>query len=167
MDRVEPHITIVPPFDLADPVENKGWWQQQIDQMGELSSFSIQLGQPAYFGRRVLFLSVHDVTGESGIAVHEQALYRLRERAQAYVRDHLKVDETRREDFHPHLTLAMQSFGTSLEDMRRLEQDANDLVEELPNFRVTSLRIYVLENRRWQRLIDAGFTDAKEKAQLK
>ncbi len=61
------------------------------------------------------------------------------------------VSQSEERPFHPHLTLAMLSFGTSYNDMKRLARNADEIGKALPSFAVRSVRVYARQKTRWER----------------
>ena len=140
--HVEPHITILPP---AEYTQASTMEQGLLTALSSTSSFTIQLGTPSYFGKRVLFFSVLD---------EGRSLQNLRDSVWEEVNrirftDQLPIIEDSRA-FHPHLTLAMSSFGTPFVIMQQMETEAKVLAESFPPFLVRSVKVYVRDQIGWR-----------------
>ncbi len=142
VQHVEPHITILPP---AEYVQVSTLEEGLLTALSSVNSLTIQLGAPAYFGKRVLFFSV----------LHEGTVL-------PFLRDSVweEVNRTRIADslpaiedsraFHPHLTLAMSSFGTPFTIMQQMEAEAKVMVASFPPFLVQSVKVYVRDQKGWR-----------------
>lgn len=144
--RIEPHITLVPPFDITDPT---AYIRALQEPLRSRIPFSLQLGQPDSFGSRVLFLSVQDTTGMLH-SLHS-ALY---ERALEHVHSQGTRQDKEERPYHPHLTLAMTSFGTSQNDMLHIREDALVDVASYSSIQVSSVRVYKKEKECWSPYVD-------------
>ncbi|MHB1630121.1 MAG: 2'-5' RNA ligase family protein [Bacilli bacterium] len=188
-DHIEPHITLVPPvgWERAD-----AWLHALRTALERHAPFALSLGACAWFGQRTLYLSVlyHDgnrgapvvprgpagaprpdgpavdlagALGEDGPAV--DPLRALRQDLLAVTRSwraHGLVSQGEERPFHPHLTLAMSSFGTTRSDMRRLAWEADRLSRALPSFAVRSVRVYARHETRWERHDDLALDGADD-----
>ncbi len=140
--HVEPHITILPPAEY----ENASTLERGLGKALEtIPDFSIRLGEPGYFGKRVLFLSVlHDEA-----RLNELRNNVLTEVNRSRMEDGLAPIEDNR-PFYPHLTLAMASFGTSYSNMQDMEVEARLLSSSFQPFTVQTLQVYVRGSKGWQ-----------------
>ena len=142
VQHVEPHITILPPSEYT---QSSSLEQGLLTALSSLPSFTIQLGAPGYFGKRVLFFSIlHD--GKSLPLLRNSVLEEVnRTRAN----DGLPVIEDSRA-FHPHLTLAMSSFGTPYAIMQQMEIEAKVMAKLISPILVQSVKVYVREQKGWE-----------------
>lgn len=132
-NHIEAHITLKAPLFLGDP----NTWLPALRQVCQKTApLTVRLGPPQFFGHdAVLYLTVH---GEGLPALHRQLLSCLRpfERGRDGQRRH------EGDDYHPHLTLAMRSFGVSAEEMKRAAEEASRSLASFPPFLVSSVRVY-------------------------
>lgn len=147
--HVEPHITIIPPHEYTQvSVLIKG----VLAGLARTSNCQIRLGVPAYFGKRVLYFSVHSP---------DQALHSLRNAVLNAVNEQLlqaklpPVEDER--TFHPHLTLAMVSFGTPFSVMGEMEETAKQMVAHFEPFTIQGLRVYKRAAKGWEVWRDFAF----------
>lgn len=158
--HVEPHITVVPPFDERSPA---ALLQALQTLLAPIHPFILHLGSPAFFGDRVLYLSVSEESNtmeEPAMAEgsDEQALLRLRglllRAVNEYRADTHQPSVDHLQSYQPHLTLAMKSFGTSLSSMAKLYADASVMAPGLNTLRVSFVRAFVRGESRWETLSD-------------
>lgn len=139
--KVEPHITIKPPFPWVEDPET--FLVPLRPALSGLRPFTARLGAPGRFGAGVLFLTV-DSPGMK--ALHLATI--------AAVPTGTGVHEG--EAYTPHLTLAVTRFGISADGMDRMEAEARAELTAFPPFEVTALRCYHRTDKdsRWQPLCD-------------
>lgn len=147
--HIDPHITLIPPLEFTETPFD---WLQMIEQtLAEIQPFSIQLGQPGFFSQRVLFLNVHILRAKGK---ESNALHRMYEKMQSVTEPYRTqasqyAQSSRNGSFHPHLTVAMASFGTSFSVMTQMYADATVLSPLFDPFIVRSVRVFVKTPERW------------------
>lgn len=144
--KVEPHITLRPPFDWdGNPAL---LLQLARDGCRRARPFPLTLGPTGRFQRsRVLFLSVQ--AGPELPAL---------ERALTAALSSISRPNGRSADlaFHPHLTLASGRFGIDDSGLDAMEQETASVLANLPPFTVARVRVYRWgsDDHRWSRLED-------------
>lgn len=153
--HVEPHVTLVPPVEVPEIQPFLSALRTVCDSH---EPFLLPLGQPDTFGKRVLFLSVDRQTGIDRLRA---ALYTgTQELFQA--RGWPLTQDAR--PFHPHLTLAMSSFGTSQDAMLQMREEAQLLASTLLPVPVTAVRVYRREAGGWQQFTDLALRPSDRSA---
>jgi len=143
--HLEPHITLLPPIDVVD---ERGWLEGLTQTAKNCARFPLQLGQPAQFGQRVLYLSV--VSELAPLSALRAAL----KASSATMLQDLDEPMTDERPFHPHVTLAMTSFGTTNESMAQMSTEASGDDSLHTAFIVQAVRVYVRAASGWQTLAD-------------
>lgn len=142
--KVEPHITIQPPFEWNGSTEV--WLEAVRGAVRQLAPFPVELRGTGRFARsRVLFLQ--PVGAE---------LERLQSLVERSLVDLLPPDDRRRsgQGFHGHLTLAAGRFGITDERIDAMEQEAKGEPFATASFTVVALRAYRWGPGRWERFKD-------------
>ncbi len=133
--HLEPHITVVPPFEAF---EKQQWMVEMNQAVHSFPDFSLQLGEPFFFGKRVLSFYVQDVSDVLTALVSS-------------LKDTQEISDRDTRPYHAHLTLAMQSFGTSFEQMLEMKDKAKELLLVLPPLYVEELIVFAREKSGWAR----------------
>ncbi len=133
--HLEPHITVIPPFESF---ENLSWLIDMKQVTCLFSEFSLRLSEPFFFGKRVLSFSVLD---DQAILTDLVGILRGTQQ--------IKDRDTR--PYHAHLTLAMQSFGTSYERMLEMRDKAKMLLMTLPPLHIEEVIVFARETSGWTR----------------
>ncbi len=162
-DHIEPHITLIPPADYTETAE---WLHALQSVLEKHAPFFLSLGSCAWFGQRVLYLSVLlAVAGKGGPVPSADPLGVLRQdlldRTNSWRTQRGLVSQREERPFRPHVTLAMSSFGTGFDDMKNLAREADELSRALVSFPVNAVRVYARQKARWERYDDlalAGFS---------
>ena len=129
----QPHITVLPPFEAEEINIEKS--QQLTLLLRGLTSFTVTLTKTDRFDRSVLFLAVEDV---------EERLYQLHQILENWSgRQELR-------SYHPHLTVAMTSFKTSLAEMERLEEEIEKSSFLPLTFSVHQLVLFAKASKHWE-----------------
>lgn len=143
--KVEPHITIQPPFLWDGPVEP--WLSVAAQAAVQIEPFPVELTGTGRFARsRVLFLQP---VGEG--------LERLQAAVTKALVGILPDDGRRqRQGFHGHITLAAGRFGITDERIDAMEQEARREPFATARFAVKSLQVYRWGpgEHRWSRYKD-------------
>jgi 2'-5' RNA ligase len=145
--KVEPHITIQPPFEWEGSPEP--WLQAVYGALRQVAPFPVQIEGTGRFARsRVLFLTPKG-----------EGLGRLHALVTGALADLLPPDDRRRsgQGFHAHLTLAAGRFGITDERIDAMEAEARREPFAAAGFTATSLRAYRWGDRRWERFKDLPF----------
>lgn len=143
--HIEPHVTLVPPMEVPQPE----WWLEAMQEVCNTEApFALQLGAPDAFGKRVLFLRLED--GANALRLRD-ALYSATQRLTQLHGWPFQVEQR---PFHPHLTLAMESFGTPLAQMDEIRQSATDLAANMSAFTVRAVRVYRRQTGGWKPFAD-------------
>ncbi|MCY0901399.1 MAG: 2'-5' RNA ligase family protein [Firmicutes bacterium] len=156
VERIEPHITLVAPLEVL----NLDLWVSALERVAASTHpFCLQLGSPDYFDRRVLFLSVQ--TGSPELSELRARLYNV---TQTGGQDTSSVPELRDAEraYHPHLTLAMPSFGTPAALFPAIHNEAAALAADTSAFVVASVRLYRKRGSRWSPEQDLAFSTLPE-----
>lgn len=142
-DHVEPHITMKAPQGLVSAHE--GWVSRVQAVCAAVAPMQVRLGAPGWFRRDVVFLGV-EAAGlrkfhDSLVALFDPAFVAPNERGEAW---------------HPHLTLAMRSFGLSKAELAEVHARATTELRDLPAFGAVSVRVYAKEDGGgpWQTFAD-------------
>lgn len=157
-DRIEPHITVVPPAHW----ENPSAWIARLQTVTERwQPFVVAYGIPNRFGARVLFLSVEEIsptgrtTDTPALRALHAALTRETEQ-EAALQDNVDWHaDTRR--YHPHISLAISSFGTPPDAMDALSSAAKSWRDDASPFFVAAIRVYALQGKTWLPYADLPF----------
>ena len=139
--HVEPHITILPPAEYSQSRTLSAGLSAALSEVG---AFEVRLGNPGYFGNRVLFLSVE---GDVELLELREAI--VEKVNLDRVRESLPAIEDKR-GFHPHLTLAMASFGTPFPAMAAMNKEAAEMIAQFRPFRVEKVRAFVRGASGWE-----------------
>lgn len=144
--KVEPHITLRPPFDWNGTPSLL--LQLARDGCRGVQPLTLSLGATGRFHHsRVLFLSVQ--SGPELAAL---------ERALSTALASIARPDPRSADlaFHPHLTLASGRFGIDVGGLDAMEQEAATVLADLSPFTVTRVRCYrwCPGDHRWTRFED-------------
>jgi 2'-5' RNA ligase len=128
-----PHITVLPPFEAEEQNIEKS--QEINDLLRGIPSFTLSLTKLDRFDQRVLFLTVQDVEKRLDELHQILAMWSGRKELRSY---------------HPHLTLAMTSFKTSLREMDRMEEEIekNSLLPLI--FTVHQLVLFAKKSKHWE-----------------
>lgn len=141
--KVEPHITIQPPF-LWDG-RPEPWLDLAAGAARQVAPFPVQLQGTGRFARsRVLFLQP---VGEGLERLHATVTKALAG---------ILPDEGRRQGFHGHITLAAGRFGITDERIAAMEAEAKQEPFATASFTVDSLQVYRWGQgeHRWSRYQD-------------
>lgn len=146
--KVEPHITIQPPFLWEGRPEP--WLEVAAKVVGQLKPFPVELEGTGRFARsRVLFLQPVGVGLERLQAAVTKAMVGI------------LPDEGRpqRPGFHGHITLAAGRFGITDERIDAMEAEAKREQFAAARFEVKSLQVYRWGpgEHRWSRFKDLPF----------
>nr|NNM89512.1 2'-5' RNA ligase family protein [Bacilli bacterium] len=129
----QPHITVLPPFEVEG--ENIERFRELPFLLRGIPSFTLSLKETDRFDLGVLFLTVQDV--ESRLNQLKQTLENWSGR-----------QDLRR--YHPHLTLAMTSFKTSLLEMERMEEEIGRSSLLPFSFKVHQVVLFVKQSKHWE-----------------
>ncbi|GIM45050.1 hypothetical protein DNHGIG_05990 [Collibacillus ludicampi] len=144
--HIEAHITVKSPEYLGDP---KLWMPMLKETCERQEPVEIQLGSPMFFGRSaVLYLSIHS---ERILSFHKAVLACLRPFCPPQDRRRFEGD-----DYHPHLTIAMKSFGLKEHEMQQAFILAAEQLSGFPPFHAKSVRVYqqLEKGHPWKPLYD-------------
>ena len=146
--KVEPHITVKPPFPHEGQPER--FLAPVRAALSGITPLQARLGDPARFGGAVLYLSVLCPGLQ---ALHRAVLQALEPFAPPDPRFH------EGESYTPHLTLAGTRFGVSPGGLDRMEREAEGELSDLNPFTVSFLRCYRRDEKDgpWQPLCDLPF----------
>ncbi len=155
-DHIEPHITLIPPADYTETAE---WLHALQSVLKKHAPFFLSLGSCAWFGQRVLYLSVLPAVASEGAPVPStDPLGMLRQdlldRTNSWRAQCGLGSQSEERPFRPHVTLAMSSFGTGFDDMKKLAREADELSRALASFPVNAVRVYARQKARWERYDD-------------
>ena len=129
-NRLEPHITVIPPSRLNDEEQ----WMNAIEQTAySFSPFDVKLTTTGYFGKGVLFIEAASQDLEK---VHDQ-LSLVTEKYELK-----KPKDFEKRPYHAHLTLGRLWCGFTKEGFVEMEKLANDYLYKHISFTVEFLRIY-------------------------
>lgn len=132
--KVEPHVTVKPPFEWTR--EPEGFLTAARAACLKVRAFPARLGPPGRFARSgVLFLTV---VSEDLSDLHLRVSADLAGLVPPEARPH-------EGGYHPHLTLASRRFGIDEAGLAQMEAEARAELSDLPPFTITALRCY-----RWQ-----------------
>lgn len=151
--HVDPHVTLVPPFEeeqasgLSDAIERA---------LRNAAAPCVGLGEPGFFDDRVLYFRVID--SEGGLPLLRREIFgALRDfRRDAGGRGLVGTDENGpgARVFHPHLTLAMRSFGTPVWAMAQMYAEASVLAPSFAPFSASCVRVFARRDEGWRRYAD-------------
>lgn len=142
--RIEPHITVKAPFD---PPKNNVWLDELRKLCQTIPSFSVELGPPAYFGERVVYLSVKS---EGAISLHQDVI-RIFSETTGY-----RLSRSEGKTYTPHLTLGNIRHGLTSEAIKEMGERAAKELTPYPRFQVEFIRVYQKVNAQtpWTRYTD-------------
>ncbi len=145
-NRLEPHITIVPPIYVAEKAD---WLDALNRTCRHIEPFEVKLKGTGKFGKGVLFISL---TAPRLAEVHEQLML-----ATAPFIAGGKNEKDRA--YHPHLTLGRLWCGFTAEGFRAMKELASDYIAKSGEpFRIDFLRVYEKQpQQRYQKLTDLPF----------
>ncbi|WP_433750800.1 2'-5' RNA ligase family protein [Falsibacillus pallidus] len=127
---VEPHVTVKAQSGLSSDLS----WVPVIKGICQKTSpFKVELGEPAYYAKDVLFLRV-----ESSPLTH----FHLRLVEAISPPEDLIKRYFERENYSPHLTLGQTYWGMSFEELQKMEQKTLDVLSPFPTFDVQHVQIY-------------------------
>jgi len=143
--HVEPHVTVKPPTGLGD---DRKWLDGARDVCSAIRGFSVTLGLPAFFGERVVYLSVHSTELHTLHAALVDGMGT--DVVVSPGRDH------EGDNYTPHLTLGMASFGMRHEEMMLLAERATESLLPISPFNVQFVRVFHKPGKgeRYQTLLD-------------
>lgn len=156
VERIEPHVTLVSPLEVL----NLDAWVSALEHVAASTHpFRLQLGAPDYFAGRVLFMSVQ--TGGPELSELRARLYNV---TRTVVEDSKGVPALRdaQRAYHPHLTLAMPSFGTPASLFPEIHNEAAALAADTSAFIVRAVRLYSKRDSRWSPEQDLAFRQGPE-----
>jgi 2'-5' RNA ligase len=142
-DHVEPHITVKPPQGLASAQE--AWLPRVQAACAPAAPVRVRLGRPGWFRRDVVFLGVE-----------ASGLHELHDSLLAFFDPATVGPNERPGNYHPHLTLAMRSFGLSAAELAEVHARAAAELRDLPTFVAATVRVYAKEDvgKPWRTLAD-------------
>lgn len=130
VNSVEPHITVKMPNGLTHDKK----WINEVEKVCEnFSGFNIQIGEPNFYGTRVLHLTV--ISNE---------LHKLHEKIVNVInppRDSIK-ENYEMDGYTPHISLGITDFGISYEELLEMQKQARIELYPYPKFKAESIRIY-------------------------
>jgi len=142
--RIEPHITMKAPFD---PPKNNLWLEEIRKLCQNTPSFFVELGPPAYFGERVVYLSVKS---EGALSLHREVV-RIFSATTGY-----RLSRSEGKSYTPHLTLGNTRHGLTPAEIKEMGERAKKELAPYPSFQVDFIRVYEKANAQtpWTRLTD-------------
>ena len=146
----EPHITLKAQGGLS---LDRKWLDGVKGVASRFRPFSSSLGEPAYFGETILYLTVHS---PDLFDLHREVVQAVSP-SQEEIRQYFEL-----EAFVPHLTLEKELYPSSIREgvdkpeLEVMEQQAKRELVPYPRFDVTSIRVYELntEKKQYEPLID-------------
>ncbi|MGX1265527.1 2'-5' RNA ligase [Rossellomorea marisflavi] len=147
---VEPHITLKAQGGLSP---DRMWLDGVKGVASRFRPFSLSLGEPAYFGETILYLTVHS---PDLFELHREIVQSVSPSPEE-MREYFEL-----EAFVPHLTLGKELYPSSIRkgvgkpELKVMEQQARRELAPYPRFDVTSIRVYELntEKKQYEPLID-------------
>ncbi|MGG4547657.1 2'-5' RNA ligase family protein [Rossellomorea marisflavi] len=147
---VELHITLKAQGGLSP---DRKWLDEVKGVASRFRPFSLSLGEPAYFGEAILYLTVHS---RNLFDLHREIVQAVSPSPEE-IRQYFEL-----EAFVPHLTLGKELYPSSIRDgvgktdLGVMEQQARRELAPYPRFGVTSIRVYELntEKKQYEPLID-------------
>ena len=147
---VEPHITLKAQGGLS---ADKKWIEKVIDVCDNYKPFQLKLGAPMYFGKTILYLSVHSNH------LHElhNRIVKTISPSEELINQYFELN-----DFVPHLTLGKEQYGSGIStgiskiELKETEKLAEKELTPYPTFEVSSIRVYELnlEKKRYEKYKD-------------
>jgi 2'-5' RNA ligase len=143
---VDPHITVKAQGGLTPDLA----WLKTVEAVcAGTKPFEVQLGAPDMFGDRVLFLSV---ASPGTYALHRWLVKAVQPSA-ADIERYMEAEDI----WHAHLTLGIQGFGLTAEELLQMKETAAQELAPFPSFTVEFIRVYRLSEApcaRYEKLID-------------
>ncbi|TDH27400.1 2'-5' RNA ligase family protein [Segetibacter sp. 3557_3] len=142
-NRLEPHITIIPPLEVAEVTL---WLKALVASCRQIAPFEVDLTGTGKFGKGVLYMSV---AAPSLASVHQ----RLK---QATVPFRLPGKKEEPNTFHPHLTLGRLWCGFTLEGFAIMKELADKFIATgIGPFNINFVRVYEKKaHKRYEKLTD-------------
>lgn len=143
-DRIEPHITVKAPFD---PPKNNQWLEEIRQLCLHTPPFSLSLGNPSFFGERVVYLTVKS----EELSRFHQEVIRVFTEATGY-----RVSQSEGKTYTPHLTLGNTRHGLTSMEIKEMGEQAAEHLSPYPHFQVDFLRVYEKKDRftPWTGMVD-------------
>lgn len=148
---VEPHITLKAQGGLT---RDQKWLDPIKEACKGIQPFQITLGGPDYFGGTILYLSVES---EQLFHVHRKIVEAV-DPSEADINHYFELDA-----YVPHLTLGKETYGGNIstgltkEQLHEMERDAEEELSPFPSFEASFLRIYQLNGKRYEPIMDIPF----------
>lgn len=146
---VEPHITLKAQGGLTED----GRWLSKVKEICDhFNPFQLSLGQPRFFGRDILYLSVKST---QLYWLHERMVKEISPSGEL-IKSFFELD-----DFVPHLTLGKTTHGLTKQDLQDMAEAAEKELTPFPTFEIRFVRVYQeLELNRYRKYIDIPLNDA-------
>lgn len=135
---VEPHITLKAQGGLTHDL---AWLERVREVCKRVKPFRVVMGDPAYFGESILYLSAQSV---ELMELHRRIVQAVSPSPEL-IKRYFELD-----DFFPHMTLGQERYGNEISsgmskhDLREMERLAKISLTPYPAFEVTFIRVYVL-----------------------
>lgn len=129
-EMVEPHITLKAQGGLTP---DESWLDKVKTAADQFSSFTIQLGEPRFFGDDILYLSMDAPELKQ---LHEKLVEAVGSTPE-HIAQYFELDQ-----FVAHLTLAKSDYGLSRSELREMAAAAAEELAPYPAFDVESVRVY-------------------------
>lgn len=142
--RIEPHITLKAPFD---PPQSTLWLEEIRRVCERTRSLIVSLGEPSFFGERVVFLSVKS----KGLYELHQEVIRVFTEATGY-----GISQSEGKTYTPHLTLGNTRHGLSTGQIKEMGELVPRTLAPYPEFQVYNIRVYQKQDRYtpWTKMVD-------------
>lgn len=145
---VEPHITLKAQGGLT--IDQN--WMSKVESVCKMCSpFPIALGEPAFFGEDVLYLSMKSAELEE---LHAK-IVKFINPDPPLIKKYFELD-----DYVPHMTLA-KSDEVSGQDLKQMEKAATKILSPYPTFDVHFIRVYQeIEPNTYEKLVDLSLASS-------